>query len=128
MAEFETLPVIDGFFSLQFVHNPGAAFGMLSNQTWFFVVVALVAMGAVLYYLRHPESRVGVMPWALGLLLGGTMGNLIDRIRFGEVVDFFLFYWKEYRFPNFNVADIGITVGVCLLILHLSLTGEKKAQ
>lgn len=125
MAEFETIEVIPGFFSLQFVYNQGAAFGILQNQTWLLVLVAGGAVGAIIYYLRQPEAQRGLMPLALGLLLGGTLGNLTDRIRLGRVVDFFLFYWQDYRFPNFNVADIGITVGVGLLILYMFM-GEKK--
>lgn len=129
MSELQEIHVIPGFFSLQFVYNPGAAFGVLANQRWLFVLVTLVAVGAMLYViLRRPEGRVGVVPWALGLLLGGAIGNLIDRIRFGEVVDFLLFYWREYRFPNFNVADMGITVGVSLLVLHLTLNGEREER
>jgi signal peptidase II len=126
MTEFQTIAIIPGFFSLQFVHNPGAAFGMLAHQQWLFVLVTAVAIGAILLFLRHPDSKRGIVPWALALLLGGAMGNLLDRIRFGKVVDFFLFYWKDYSFPNFNVADVAITVGVGLFILHLTLTGEKK--
>lgn len=128
MTEFAEIPVIQGFFSLQFVHNTGAAFGMLSGMRWLFVGVSLVAVGAMLYFVRHPEGKQGLVPLALGLLLGGSVGNLVDRIRFGQVVDFFLFYWRDYSFPNFNVADIGITVGVGLFILHLMLTGEKQRR
>lgn len=127
MQEFQDIPVIRGFFSIQFVRNPGAAFGMLENKQWLFILVTLAAVGAMLYYLRTPEGKKGVIPWALGLLMGGAVGNLIDRVRFGRVVDFLLFYWKDYSFPNFNVADIAITVGVGLFILHLILTGENKA-
>lgn len=127
MVELEEIPIIRGFFSLQFVNNPGAAFGMLANQRWFFVLVTLFAVGAILYYLRQPSGRHWLSRLALGLLLGGAIGNLIDRLRFGKVVDFLLVYWRDYYFPNFNVADIGITVGVGLLILHLLLTEEKKA-
>lgn len=126
MTEFQEISIIPGFFSLQFVYNPGAAFGMLPNQRWFFVLVTLIAVGAILYYLRQPEAKHWLPTLALGLLLGGAIGNLIDRLRFGKVVDFLLFYWRDYYFPNFNVADICITVGVGLLILHLLLTGEKK--
>lgn len=126
MTEFEEIPIIPGFFSLQFVYNPGAAFGMLANQRWFFVLVTLVAVGGILYYLRREEARHWLSTLALGLLLGGAIGNLIDRLRFGKVVDFLLFYWRDYYFPNFNVADICITVGVGLLILHLLLTGETR--
>jgi len=126
MAELQEIKIIPGFFSLQFVYNPGAAFGMLANQQWLFIAVSLIAIIGMLYFVAKPESRVGLIPWALGLLLGGAAGNLIDRLRFGKVVDFFMFYWHQYVFPNFNVADIGITVGVGLLILHLVLNGEKQ--
>ncbi|HYF95762.1 MAG TPA: signal peptidase II [Symbiobacteriaceae bacterium] len=128
LEEFAEVPVIEGFFSLQHVRNPGAAFGMLADQRWLFIGVTLVAVAGMLYYLRRPEGRQGMVPWALGLLLGGAVGNLIDRIRFGKVVDFFLFYWRDYLFPNFNVADIAINVGVGLFILHLVLTGEKERR
>ena len=128
MELFAEIPVINGFFSLQYVHNPGAAFGMLANQRWLFVAIGLIASGAIIYYSRQAEAKRGVMPWALGLLLGGTIGNLIDRMLTGEVVDFFLFYWKDYLFPNFNVADIAINVGVGLFILHLIFTGEKPKR
>ena len=128
MEELAEVPVIHGFFSLQYVRNPGAAFGMLADQRWLFIGVTFAAVAGMLYYLRRPEGRHGVVPWALGLLLGGAVGNLIDRIRFGKVVDFFLFYWRDYLFPNFNVADIAINVGVGLFILHLVLTGEKERR
>lgn len=126
MTELQEIPIIPGFFSLQFVYNPGAAFGMLANQRWFFVLVTLVAVGAMLNYLRQGQPKHWVATLALGLLLGGAIGNLIDRLRFGKVVDFLLFYWRDYYFPNFNVADICITVGVGLLILHLLVSGETK--
>lgn len=127
MHELEEIKIISGFFSLQFVYNPGAAFGVLAHQQWLFITVSLAAIGMMLYViLTRPEARHGVAPWAMGLLLGGAAGNLVDRVRFGKVVDFFLFYWQQYHFPNFNVADIGITVGVGLLILHLALNGESE--
>lgn len=129
MYELQEIKIIPGFFSLQFVYNPGAAFGVLANQRWLFIAVTLVAVGGMLYVIaRRPEAREGVVPLALGLLLGGAIGNLIDRIRFGPVIDFLLFYWRDYHFPNFNVADIGITVGVSLLVLHLTLNGEREER
>ncbi len=127
MQELQEIPIIDGFFSLEFVYNPGAAFGMLAHQQWLFIAVSVGAILGILYFLRQPESRQGVMPWGLGLLLGGAAGNLVDRVRYDKVVDFLLFHWKEYSFPNFNVADIAITVGVGLIMLHLLLTGESKS-
>lgn len=128
MHELQEIKVINGFFSLQFVYNPGAAFGMLAHQQWLFIAVSAGAIVAILAFLRKPESRQGIAPWALGLLLGGAAGNLVDRVRWGKVVDFFLFYYHNWAFPNFNVADIGITVGVGLLVLHLLLTGEKEQR
>lgn len=128
LEEFKEYPVIEGFFSLQFVRNPGAAFGMLENQRWLFILVSIGAVCGMLYYLRLPEGKHRMVRWALGLLMGGAVGNLIDRVRFAKVVDFFLFYWRDYVFPNFNVADIAINCGVGLFILHLILTGEKARR
>jgi lipoprotein signal peptidase len=122
MAEFEEIPVISGFFSLQYVHNTGAAFGMLKNARWFFVGVAAAAVIGILYYLRQPEARHPLLRVSLGLIMGGAVGNMIDRILNGRVVDFLLFYWRDYYFPNFNVADICVTVGVGLLFLYLLLS------
>lgn len=128
MTEYEEIRIIEGFFSFQFVYNPGAAFGMLANQKWLFVLVSAAAIIAILYFIRKPEARIGLAPWALGLLLGGAAGNLVDRIRYGKVVDFFLFYYRDWSFPNFNVADIGITIGVGLLILHLMLEEGQQSE
>lgn len=126
MTLFQEIELIPGFFSFQFVYNPGAAFGILANQRVLFIVVSLAAVVGIGLFSRTPEARVGVAPWALGMIMGGAAGNLVDRIRFGRVVDFFLFYYQDWAFPNFNVADIGITVGVGLLILHLTLSGGKQ--
>jgi signal peptidase II len=127
MAEFAEIPLIPGFFSLQFVYNPGAAFGMLAHQRWLFVLITLVVIGALIVLAFREEGRRPLMPWAVGLLLGGAIGNLIDRIRWGKVVDFFLFYYKSWSFPNFNIADMAITFGVALLIIHVMRYGEKEA-
>lgn len=126
MTLFQEIELIPGFFSFQFVYNPGAAFGILANQRVLFVLVASAAVVGIGLFSRTPAARVGIAPWALGMIMGGATGNLVDRIRFGQVVDFFLFYYQKWTFPNFNVADIGITVGVGLLILHLTLTGENE--
>jgi signal peptidase II len=128
MTEFQTIPMIPGFFSLQFVYNPGAAFGMLAHQQWLFITVSVATVLGILYFLRHPDVKEGAAPWSMGLLLGGAVGNLIDRIRFGKVVDFLLFYWRDYHFPNFNVADIAITLGVGLFLLQMVLMGAEKRE
>jgi len=115
---------IDGVFSLTLVMNPGLAFGMLSSTppAWRWVVV-LLSMGAlaVLGVLgaRLLPTGGATTRLALGLIFGGAVGNLIDRGRFGAVVDFLDFYWRGYHWPAFNVADSAISVGVALLALRI---------
>jgi signal peptidase II len=116
--------VIDGVFSLTLVMNPGLAFGMLSSTppAWRWVVVVL-SMGAlaVLGVLgaRLLPAGGATTRLALGLIFGGAVGNLIDRGRFGAVVDFLDFSWRGYHWPAFNAADSAITVGVALLALRI---------
>jgi len=117
-------PVIDGLFSLTLVMNPGLAFGMLGRTppAWRWVIAALsvVALVALLGFARRMAPAGGALSvLALGLVLGGAVGNLIDRARFGAVVDFLDFFWRDYHWPAFNVADSGITVGVTLLALRM---------
>ena len=125
-------PVIDGFFSLTLVMNPGLAFGMLSTTPagWRWVV-ALLSIGALTVLavvgLRMLPRGGRLTPLALGLIFGGAVGNLIDRGRFGAVVDFLDFYWRGYHWPAFNAADSAITVGVALLALRL-LTAPSSSS
>lgn len=118
--------VIAGFFSLTHIQNPGGAFGLLADQhpllrRVVFLGVSAVAVGIVLwFYHRTPADR----PWlaaAFALIFGGAIGNLVDRIRFGRVVDFLDFYVGRLHWPAFNVADSAITVGVGIFLLHLAL-------
>ncbi len=116
---FDRVPVLP-FFDLIRLHNTGAAFSFLANasgwQNWFFTGVAVVVSGLILWwFFRQPAGRI-VVPLGLVLVLGGAIGNLIDRVQHGYVVDFFLFYYDRWSFPAFNVADAGITVGVALLL------------
>ena len=117
-------PVIDGFFSLTLVMNPGLAFGMLAGvPTAWRWLVALLSIGALAVLatvgLRMLSGGGRLTPLALGLIFGGAVGNLIDRARFGAVIDFLDFYWRGYHWPAFNVADSAITVGVALLALRM---------
>jgi signal peptidase II len=112
--------IVDGFFDLTLVYNKGAAFSFLAGaggwQRWFFIGLGLAAVAFMLYLLwRHGQQKM----FALGvaLILGGAIGNIIDRILRGQVVDFVLLFWKDFYWPAFNVADCGITVGAALLIL-----------
>ena len=115
----ERLSVVDGLFDLVLAFNPGAAFSFLGDasgwQRYLFVGLALVVSVALVLFLR----RAGSTPLHLGLalILGGAIGNVIDRIRIGEVVDFLLIYHRSWSWPAFNVADSAITIGASLLIL-----------
>ena len=118
LADGQSVVVTD-FFRLMVVYNPGAAFSFLAGasgwQCAFFVVVALVAI-AVISYLLLRHQRESLFCCALSLVLGGALGNVIDRVRWCAVVDFLLFHWHEYSFPAFNVADSFITIGAGLMI------------
>jgi signal peptidase II len=117
------------FFDLVFVFNAGAAFSFLRDaggwQKWFFVALALGISGWIVGMLRQ-HAREKLLPAALALILGGALGNVIDRLRFGAVVDFLDFHWAGYHFPAFNVADSAISLGV-LLMLWQQLT-DKEAR
>ena len=117
----ERMEVIPGLFDLILVYNPGAAFSFLANhdgwQRWFFIGIGLAASAFILWLLaRHGSQRL--FAFALSLILGGAIGNVIDRFVHGQVVDFLLVHWRDrWYFPAFNVADSAITVGAVLLIL-----------
>ena len=116
--------VIDGFFSLTLVMNPGLAFGMLAGTPagwrWLVAVLSIGALAVLAVVgLRMLPTGGPLTPLALGLIFGGAVGNLIDRARFGAVVDFLDFYWRGYHWPAFNVADASISVGVVVLALRM---------
>jgi len=131
----DKIPVIPGFFYITHVRNTGAAFGLFADapQTYrmiFFVSVSLIAVGIIVAFYRKlsPGDRLAAL--ALGLILGGAVGNLIDRIFRQEVIDFLHFrLWRGYSWPDFNVADSAIVVGVGLLVLDLLASeGEQRAS
>lgn len=115
----ESLTVL-GVFNLVLTYNTGAAFSFLHDaggmQRWLFSVIAVVASGWIVVLLRK-HSAQPLFALALSLILGGALGNLIDRITYGYVVDFLHFHWDEHYFPAFNLADSAITCGAFLLIL-----------
>ena len=124
----QPISVVDGFFSLTLVMNPGLAFGMLSSTptAWRWIVAALSLAALALLAtvgIRLLASGGWTTRVALGFIFGGAAGNLIDRGRFGAVVDFLDFYWRDYHWPAFNVADSAISVGVALLAVRIIWPG-----
>jgi signal peptidase II len=120
----DSIPVIPGFFDLTHVHNPGGAFGFLSGMSaefrgLLFVAVSLLAVGLILYFYWQTPVRQRFLAVGLSLIFGGAVGNLVDRIRFGIVVDFLDLYAGELHWPAFNVADSAITVGVLIFGYHI---------
>jgi signal peptidase II len=116
--------IVPGVFNLVHVTNTGAAFGLLSGvHTWwrqvFFIVAALVALLVIFVAYRQSKGKTLIFITAVGLIAGGALGNLIDRIRFGAVVDFLDFSVKSYHWPAFNVADSAISVGVGLFLVRM---------
>ncbi|MAL01289.1 signal peptidase II [Neopusillimonas maritima] len=115
----QRLPVLS-FFDFTLLYNPGAAFSFLSDgqgwQRWLFTVIAVGAIVLILHLLWRSRNQY-LFCAALMAILGGAIGNLIDRVQHGHVVDFLLFYWQQWHFPAFNIADVSITVGAVLLIL-----------
>jgi signal peptidase II len=133
-ALYGTRELIPGLFSLTYLVNRGAAFGLLNGQhgSWrhaFFVGVALVAMVLMVFLIRQMRHEGKRFVVAISLIFGGAVGNLIDRLRLGSVVDFLDFYWHGHHWPAFNVADSAITVGVGLfLICHLLRSRQETAS
>jgi len=130
---FESVTVIPDFFSLTRVHNTGVAYGLLSDFDFPFktAVLALVQMTALVGLAAYAATlapgqrltRVG-----LSLVIGGAVGNVIDRIAFGYVLDFFDFYWRGWHFWAFNIADASITIGVALMIVEMLGVGRSRVS
>ena len=115
-------------FNLVRAHNPGAAFSFLAAasgwQRWLFTLIAVAVSALLIAWMRRLPASARLLPAGLALIVGGAIGNLIDRLRFGYVVDFLDFHWLDVHFWAFNVADAGITVGAALLLLD-SLLGAR---
>ena len=119
------------FFDLRLAYNRGAAFSFLSDaggwQRTFFIVLTLLVLGFLLRWLWRLEEFSRLLPAGLALVIGGAVGNLIDRVATGEVVDFLDFYYGGWHWPAFNVADSAITIGVVLLLLDSLFFSDRDA-
>ena len=124
MSLHESIAVIGGFLNVTYVRNPGAAFSFLASaspgfRSVFFLTVTVLAIILVLYYIAKSKTEEPLMVFALSLILSGALGNFIDRMRLGEVIDFIDVHLSDYHWPAFNVADSAITVGAFIMLFAL---------
>jgi signal peptidase II len=123
--------VIDGFFNLRYSENSGVAFGMLQQMAGgriFLTVMAVGAFALVVYYLHRTPAYATRLHVALGLIGGGAIGNLIDRVQYGKVTDFIVWHYKQHEWPAFNIADAALCIGVGLMVLDMILTRPETAK
>jgi signal peptidase II len=127
----QSISVLDSCFNIVHARNPGGAFSFLAGasdgfRSVFFLAASVVAIGVLVHILRTTPSGKRLLIFALAGLLGGALGNLVDRVRFGHVTDFLDVYWKDYHWPAFNVADSFITVGLCILVAHVLFGSDAE--
>ncbi|AXI09013.1 signal peptidase II [Oceanobacillus zhaokaii] len=124
----ESITVIQDFFYITSHRNSGAAWGILEGKMLFFYIVTVIVVIGVVYYMQKHAKNDKLLAVALSFILGGAIGNFIDRLFRQEVVDFFNFYIFNYNFPIFNIADSALTVGVILVIIATILDERKKGK
>lgn len=119
----ESLSITDRL-SFIYIENTGSAFGLLANQTFLIIIISIAALLFILLFLRYLSPATTLSIVSIGLIMGGAVGNLIDRLRFGYVTDFIYFrLWGNFHWPAFNIADAAITVGVFVLIYSFYRSG-----
>jgi signal peptidase II len=123
---YQSVAVIPGFFDITHIQNPGGAFGVFADQSpelrkILFLFVSSLAIGLVVYFYNKTPREFPLLGTGFILIFGGAVGNMIDRVRFGKVVDFLDFYIGSWHWPAFNVADSAITVGVVIFMIHIFL-------
>lgn len=123
----ESIEIIKNFLYITSHRNRGAAWGILQGQMWLFYIITVIVIIAIIYYIQKMAKNQKLLGVALGLILGGAIGNFIDRLHAQEVVDFINTYIFGYDFPVFNIADSALVVGVILFILQMILE-ERKAK
>jgi signal peptidase II len=133
LALYQRVEVIHGFFNLTHVRNSGGAFGILSGEkggagSLLFVLVSLVAIGSLLFFFFRLKEHEGTLALSFSLVLGGAIGNLIDRFRYSEVVDFLDFHLFSFHWPAFNIADSAICIGIGLMALELLVHDPKRKK
>lgn len=126
LAMRETIPIVPGFFNITHLRNPGGAFGLFATQSQsfrilVFLIISSVAVGFILYIYNSVPKSHPMLANALAMIFGGAIGNLIDRVRMGEVVDFLDCYISNLHWPAYNIADSAICIGVGIFVFHLIL-------
>lgn len=131
MQLYESIQIMP-YFKLTYVHNTGAAFSFLSEaggwQRWFFAGLAIVISAVIAVWLTRLKKHETLLAVALSLVLGGAVGNLIDRLAYGYVIDFLDVYYESWHWPAFNIADSAITLGVILMLLESFGVGQAKSS
>jgi signal peptidase II len=123
----ESIEIIENLLYITSHRNRGAAWGILQGQMWFFYIITIAVIIGLVYYIQKMAKESRLLGVALALMLGGAIGNFIDRVARQEVVDFVHTYIFSYSFPVFNVADAALSIGVGLLVIHMFLE-EKNAK
>jgi len=131
MCVHDSFPVIDGLFNITYIRNTGAAFGFLANaspmvRSFFLIGVTIAVILLIIYYIWKIKAEEKFFTFPLSLILAGAVGNLIDRVRFGDVVDFLDFYISSYHWPAFNIADSAISIGAIILFFEVFRKKEEK--
>jgi signal peptidase II len=127
------MTIVENFFHLAYHRNAGGVFGLFASSTFlekriFFIAATILALALIVYYLREFGGESFPVLVGLSLITGGAVGNLIDRILYGEVIDFIDWHWYDHHWPTFNIADSGITVGTILLLATLVLVPGERSR
>ena len=128
MNLFQEITIIPKFFSLYYLKNTGAAFSIFGNKILFLIIISIISLIVLKNYIEKLKRVTNLTIISLGIMLGGIMGNLFDRILYKSVIDYLSFEFFGYGFPIFNIADIGITVGVFLMLIEMLLEKKRRLQ
>lgn len=128
MELYEKIPIIDNFFYFTSHRNKGAAWGILQDQMIFFYIITAIVVIGIIYFMETHARKDKLLAVSLGFILGGAIGNFIDRLLHQEVVDFLDFIIFKYNYPIFNIADSSLVVGVVLIIIATFLDEKKKGK
>jgi signal peptidase II len=126
LKDIGSIEIVKGIFSLTYVENRGAAFGILQNQRWFFIILTIIISIGIVYYIFTQSNVDSLLRISLSMILGGAIGNLIDRIKFGYVVD--MLHFTLIDFPVFNIADCFVVTGTLLLAIYTLFIADKPMK